>query len=229
MRFDIITIFPEIINAYLSESIIKRACERGLLDVHVHNLRNFTDDKHRTVDDKPYGGGPGMVLKIEPIVRAVNHVKHLVSDNLSDTKCLTLITSADGIPFDAKQAGQFSKKYGRIILIAGHYEGIDARLEKILRVTSYELRVTPLSIGPFVLTGGELPALVVLDAVSRHIPGVLGKEESLEERRYGVGVPVYTRPEVFEYNGKKYKIPGVLKSGDHKRIEEWRRKHKTEF
>ncbi len=215
MRFDIITIFPEIINAYLNESIIKRAIKHGFLDVRVHDLRDFTDDKHYKVDGRPFGGGPGMVFKIEPIMRAMEYVKHL----MSDTKCLTLITSADGKKFDAKKAKQFSKKYDHIILIAGHYEGIDARLKKVL---SAKCTVLSISIGGYVLTGGELPALVVLDAISRHVPGVLGKEESLEEKRYGVGVPTYTRPEVFEYKGKKYCVPKVLISGNHKKIHEWR-------
>ena len=238
MRFDIITIFPEIINTYLNESIIKRAIERGLLDVHVHNLRDFTNDKHHKglpatvrsfgrVDDRPFGGGPGMVIKIEPILQAIINSGSLAS-GIPDaklpefSKCLIIILDAGGKQFDAKQAQQFSKKYNRIILIAGHYEGIDARLPKILKTNHYKLET--LSIGNYVLTGGELPALVILDAVARHIPGVLGKEESLEEKRYGVGVPAYTRPEVFEHKGKKYKIPSVLKSGDHKKIDEWRKK-----
>ena len=229
MRFDIITIFPEIINAYLGESIIKRAVKRGLFDVHVHNLRDFTEDKHRKVDDRPFGGGPGMVMKVEPIVKAIEYI---TKSYKLKTKSLIIILDAGGKQFDSKQAILLSRKYDHIILIAGHYEGIDARLKKVLQTTHYlpdrqAGKLQTLSIGNYVLTGGELPALVVVDAIARHIPGVLGKEESLEEKRYGVGVPAYTRPEVFEYKGKKYKIPRVLKSGDHKKIDEWRKKHAT--
>lgn len=224
MRFDIITIFPEVINAYLNESIIKRARERGLLDVYTHNIRDFTDDKHKTVDDRPFGGGPGMVLKVEPIIKAIEHIRSQTL-SMSGVQLLTLVTSAGGSQFNANQARQFSKKYQHIILIAGHYEGIDARLKKVLRTLGF--RIQDISVGPYVLTGGELPALVILDAVSRHIPGVLGKEESLEEKRHGVGVPVYTRPEVFEYKGKNYRVPKILLSGNHKRITAWRKKRGT--
>ena len=222
MRFDILTIFPEIINAYLNESISKRARERVLVYMRVHNLRDFTEDKHHKIDDRPFGGGPGMVIKIEPIMRAVEKISGSltsVSPEVRLPEILIVILAAGGKQFDSKQAQQFSKKYGHIILVAGHYEGIDARVKKVL---SAKCKVLSVSIGEYVLTGGELPALVILDAVARHIPGVLGKEESLEEKRHGVGVPTYTRPEVFEYKGKKYKIPGVLKSGDHKKIAAWR-------
>ena len=232
MRFDIITVFPQIIEAYLNESIIKRARERGLLDVRVHNLRDFTEDKHHKVDDRPFGGGPGMVLQLTPIIRAIEHITKnqtrkkkqagIMNYELRIKDTLIVLLSAGGKQFDSKQAIRFSKKYKQIILIAGRYEGVDSRLKSIIHNSGFLIH--EISVGNFVLTGGELPALVVLDAVSRHIPGVLGKEESLEEKRYGVGVPVYTRPEVFEYKGKKYKIPRVLKSGDHKKIEEWRKK-----
>lgn len=220
MRFDIITIFPKIIEAYLNESIIKRARERGLLDVRVHNSRDFTEDKHHKTDDRPFGGGPGMVMKVEPIIKTLEAI--IRGSTSYNSEALMLVLSVAGKQFDAKMAVRFSKKYEHVILIAGHYEGIDARLEKILLTAHYSLQT--LSIGSYVLTGGELPALVVLDAVSRHIPGVLGKEESLEEKRYGVGVPTYTRPEVFEYNGKKYRVPQVLVSGNHKKIYEWRKR-----
>jgi len=229
MRFDIITIFPEIINAYLNESIIKRGRKRGFLDVRVHDLRDYTDDKHRTVDDRPFGGGPGMVIKLEPLVRVISNLqlsifKQISNSKSQNTKPLVILTSAAGKQFDSKKARIFAKKYDHIILIAGRYEGVDERIKKVIE--NWKLKIENLSIGPYVLTGGELPALVVLDAVSRHIPGILGKDDSLEERRYGVGVSTYTRPEVFEYKGRKYKIPKVLKSGDHKKIEDWRKHHK---
>ena len=239
MRFDIITIFPEIINAYLNESIIKRARERGFLDVCIHNLRDFTEDKHQKslpeskrsfgrVDDRPFGGGPGMVMKVEPIVKAIESIcgsrTSAFTDNIAEVGLPHIVVlDAAGKRFDAKKAQQISKKYNHVILIAGHYEGIDARLKKAL---SSKYTVQSISIGDYVLTGGELPALVVLDATARHIPGVLGDKDSLEEKRYGVGIPAYTRPEVFEYDGKNYRVPKVLLSGNHKKIHEWRRVHK---
>ena len=228
MRFDIITIFPHIIESYLNESIIKRAIKNGLLDVRVHNLRDFTEDKHHKVDDRPFGGGPGMVMKIEPIIKVLETTfGGETSESMSEVsppKVLLVLLSAKGKQFDSKQAARFSKKYDRIFLIAGRYEGIDARLKKVLQDSGF--RIQEVSIGPYVLTGGELPALVILDAVSRHIPGVLGKEESLEEKRHGIGVPTYTRPEVFEYKGKEYRVPKVLLWGDHKRVQDWRKSKK---
>lgn len=202
-----------------------------MLDARVHDLRDFTDDKHHKVDDRPFGGGPGMVLKVEPILHVMERIFGGETSDIKPSevsppnirKTLVVILSANGKRFDTNQAQQFSKKYDHIILIAGHYEGIDARLKKALQASGFRLQ--EMSIGPYVLTGGELPALVVLDAISRYIPGVLGKEESLEEKRHGVGVPAYTRPEVFEYKGKKYRVPKVLVSGDHKKIDAWRRKH----
>jgi len=229
MRFDIITIFPEIINAYINESIIKRAIKHGFLDVCVHNLRDFTKDKHHKTDDRPFGGGPGMVMKVEPIIKTLEAIfgaptsENIISE-VGAPKILLVILTADGKQFDSKQAIRFSKKYKQIILIAGHYEGIDARLKKVLQASGFKIQ--EISIGPYVLTGGELPALVILDAMARYIPGVLGKEESLEEKRYGVGVPAYTRPEVFEHKGKKYRVPKVLVSGDHKKIDLWRKTKK---
>jgi tRNA (guanine37-N1)-methyltransferase len=226
MRFDIITIFPQIIEAYLNESIIKRACEHGLLDIRVHDLRVYANDKHKTVDDRPFGGGPGMVMKLEPIIRAINAIcGSWTSANIAEVQLPhIIILSAGGKQFNAKKAQSFSKKYNHIIVIAGHYEGIDARLQSVIRNAKFT--VQEISIGPYVLTGGELPALVVLDAISRHIPGVLGREESLEEARYGVGTPAYTRPEIFEYNEKKYPVPKILVSGNHKKITTWRSIHR---
>jgi len=221
MRFDIITIFPHMFDSYFNESIIKRAQEKKLVDIHVHDLRKFSRDKYKKVDDRPYGGGPGMVLKIEPIAGALCSILKTMGKK---QKTKVILFSAAGKQFDAKTAREWSKKYVRIIMVAGHYEGVDERITKVLQVTSHKLQV--ISVGPYVLTGGEIPAMIVVDAVSRHISGVLGKLESLEEKRLGVGIPMYTRPEVFIYKGKKYAVPKVLLSGNHKKIEEWRRKAK---
>ena len=236
MRFDIITIFPKIFDSYFNESIIKRARERGLIDIRVHDLRKFSSNKRKKVDDRPYGGGPGMVLKIEPLAKAIGSIlsiKYKVS-SIKYKKTLVILFSAGGKQFNQSAAQLMSKKYNRVIMIAGHYEGIDERIKSLIHNTGYLIQ--ELSIGPYVLTGGEIPAMVVVDAVSRQIPGVLGKNESLEEKRHGIGVPMYTRPEIFsaeggsasggEYKNKKYRVPKILLSGDHKKIEEWRKEHR---
>ncbi len=217
MRFDIITIFPHIFDSYLNESILKRARERGLVKIKIHNLRDFAKDKHKKVDDRPFGGGPGMVLKVEPLVKAIQF-----ATKNQKTKSAIILFSPSGKQFDNRTAAKLAKNYKNLILICGRYEGIDERIYKVLKTKSYKLEA--ISIGPFVLTGGELPAMILIDAVSRQIPEVLGKEESLEEKRIGVGVPVYTRPEVFRHKNKKYAVPKILLSGNHKKIEEWRRK-----
>jgi|SRR3989344_1588223 len=222
MQFDIITIFPKIFNSYLDESIFKRAQKNGKIKINIINLRDFANDKHKTVDEKPYGGGPGMVFKIEPMAQAIGSILNLKSQiSKVKNKVKIILFSASGKQFDSKMASDFAKKYNRIVMIAGRYEGVDERIKKIVRDSGFG--ICELSIGPYVLTGGELPAMIVVDAISRHIPGVLGKIESLEEKRYGVGVPAYTRPEVFIYRGKKYKVPKVLLSGNHKKIENWRK------
>ena len=211
MRFDIITIFPKIFDSYFNESIIKRAREKKLIDIRIHNLRDFSRDKHKKVDDKPYAGGPGMVMALDPLVRAISSLKP------NDKKAKIILFSAAGKQFTSHKAREYSKKYNRIIMICGRYEGIDERFKKIFKMEE-------ISIGPYVLTGGEIPALAVVDALSRHIPGVLGSAESLEEARYGAGMPVFTRPEAFIWKGKKYRVPAILLSGDHKKIEAWRKK-----
>lgn len=211
MRFDAVTIFPEMFGSYFGESILKRAQAKKLVEFRVHNLRDFSRDKHKRIDAKPYGGGPGMVMQIAPLAAALDSIVQ------KKKKSLIILFSAAGKQFDARQAVQWAKKYEQVVMIAGRYEGVDERIKKIYRVQE-------ISIGPYVLTGGELPAMVVADAVARHIPGVLGNEESLEEARYGTGVPVYTRPEVFAWKKKKYRVPPVLLSGDHKKIDRWRRR-----
>jgi tRNA (guanine37-N1)-methyltransferase len=213
MKFTILTLFPKMFDSYLGESILKRAHEKKKIVIEIIDIRKFTSDKHHTADEKPYGGGPGMVMKAEPILKAFSKIKK------SKGNQLVLLMAAGGKKFTSATARQYAKKYSGIVLIAGHYEGIDERVKKILKAEE-------LSIGDYVLTGGELPAMVVIDAISRHIPGVLGHLESLEETRLGVGVPTYTRPEVFGYKGKKYTVPKELLSGNHAKIAVWRRKHK---
>lgn len=214
INFDIITIFPKIFDSYFSESIVSRGQKKKLIKINIHDLRKWTTDKRKTVDDKPYGGGPGMVMKIEPLAKALRSMK-------KNKKTKVILFSAGGKQFDNAVAAGLAKKYDRLILICGHYEGVDERIKKIIKDLGFDF--SEISIGPYVLTGGELPAMVLTDAVARQIPGVLGKTESLEEKRLGVGVPAYTRPEIFILKGKKYPVPKVLLSGDHKKIEEWRR------
>lgn len=223
MRFDIVTIFPEIINAYAGESILKRGRAKKLVEFFVHDLRDYTKARHRKVDDRPFGGGPGMVLQVEPLARALSSVIPASASGgkagVQKSRMKIILFSAAGKQFTQKMAVDWAKKYDRIVMIAGRYEGVDERIKKLYKIEE-------ISVGPYVLTGGELPALVVADAVSRHIPGVLGKNESLEEKRYGIGVPVYTRPEIFQWKKKNYRVPKELTIGDHKKIEEWRKKMK---
>ncbi len=222
MRFNIITIFPQMFNSYLNESILKRAQEKKLIKVKISNLRDFSTDKHKKVDDRPFGGGPGMVMKIEPIVKAVSNIKYPAKGEARQRrqKSKVILFTPTGKQFDNKIARQLAGNYDNLILICGRYEGIDERVKKAIKDSGF--KIEEISAGPFVLTGGELPAMILIDAVSRQIPGVLGKQESIEEGRCGVGAPVYTRPEVFIYKGKKYAVPKILLSGDHKKIKEWR-------
>ncbi len=218
MNFDIITIFPSIFDSYLNESLLKRAREKKLIEITTHNLRDFTKDKHKKVDDAPFGGGPGMVIKIEPIYRAVERIKSKIKDQKS--KVRTILFSTRGKKLDAPMAKRLSR-YDRLILICGRYEGVDERVAK--HIADEEI-----SIGDYVLSGGELPALVLVEAVSRFIPGFLGKRESLEEIKGSY--PVYTRPPEFvpSQKGKKkktWRVPPVLLSGNHKKISEWRKIH----
>jgi len=212
-KFDIITIFPDIFASYFQESIIKRAQEKKLIKINVHNLRDWTSDKHKSVDDKPFGGGAGMVLKVEPIYRAVKKLKKKNSK--------VILLSAKGKKFDQKMARKFSK-LEQMILICGRYEGVDERVAKY--VADEEI-----SIGDYVLTGGELPAMIITDAVARLVPGVISKESLNEESFQTVGsleYPQYTRPEIFSSKEKTWKVPKVLLSGNHKKIAEWQAKQK---
>lgn len=222
MNFHIITIFPESLSGYFNSSILGRAQKDKKIEINLHNLRDFAGDKHKKVDDKPFGGGPGMVLKAEPIIKAISKIKSLPrrqAGKISNLKNSRIIMfSPSGKQFTQKMAKDWAKKYDNLILICGRYEGVDARVKKITKAEE-------ISIGHYVLTGGELPAAVVVDAVSRQIKGVLGKEESLEEERGMSGFPVYTKPEIFEYQGKKHSAPKILLSGHHINIKNWREKH----
>lgn len=211
INFHIITLFPESIEPYLSSSMLGRAQKDKKISVSFYNPRDYTKDKHKRVDRKPYGGGPGMVLEAESVLRAAQAVIGKKKD------VEVLFFSPSGKQFDSKMAKSFSKKK-HIVMIAGHYEGVDARVKKILKAKS-------VSVGPYVLTGGELAATTIIDATSRYVSGVLGKEESREDER--VASPdVYTRPEVLQWKGKKYRVPKVLVSGHHKKIEEWKKSRK---
>lgn len=211
MRFHIITLFPETIRPYVGDSILGRAQEKKLISMKYYNPRDFTKDRWHRVDRRPYGGGPGMVLEAEPFLKAVQRVKGK-SQNIKRIKIVFFAT--DGKQFTNTTARAWAKKYDDIIFLSGRYEGIDARAAKILKAEK-------ISVGPYVLTGGELPAMIVVDVVSRQIPGVLGKLESVEEKR--VASPdVYTRPEVLNWRGKNYKVPKILLSGDHAKIERWK-------
>ncbi len=209
-EFEVITIFPEIFNAYLRESILKRAVERALIDVKVYNLRDFSADKHRTVDDYPYGGGSGMVMKIEPLSYAMGAIK------ADGAERLTVLLSPQGKRYDQAMARSFAEEKRKILFICGRYEGIDDRVREFL--VDEEV-----SVGDYIVTGGELPALVIIDSVARLVPGVLGDEASPEEESFSWGIleyPQYTRPPEF----KGMKVPGILLSGNHKEIAKWRRK-----
>ncbi len=222
LKFDVITIFPEILDSYLKESIVGRAVRKRLIGVDIRNPRDFTAGGRGKVDDRPYGGGPGMVMMADPIIRTVRSLG--LKNKTAKTgrpKLKAILFSPAGKRLDNKTAEKLSG-FDRLILICGRYEGVDARLKPILEDLKFE--TLELSIGPYVLTGGELPAMVLIDAVTRRLPGALGKEESVEEKRQGIGAPAYTRPEVFELKGKKYRVPRVLLSGNHEKIDKWRRK-----
>ncbi len=227
IHFHIITLFPESIEPYLKSSILGRALKKKLIKISFYDPKDFTRDpirgasrsngagRYGRVDRRPYGGGPGMVLEPDAMLRAA--AKAMSRFNLDIKGTAKIFFSTDGAAFDEAQAKQLSKKK-HILLICGRYEGVDARVQKILKAKS-------VSVGPYILTGGELPAATVIDAVARFIPGVLGKAESLERSR--VSSPeVYTRPEILVWKGKKYRVPRVLLSGHQANIEKWKRKSK---
>jgi len=216
IQFDIITIFPQIFDSYFKESLIKKAQKEKKIKIKVHNLRNWAKDKHQTIDDRPFGGGLGMVFKIEPIYKAVKKIKK------PNIKSKIILFTPRGKQFNQKIAYQLSK-LNQIIMICGRYEGVDERVAK--KMADIEL-----SVGPYDLMGGEIPAMIIVETISRLIPGVLGKKQLLKQRitkeKGFIEYPQYTRPEVFEpIKGKKWKVPKILLSGHHKKIKEWRKKH----
>ncbi len=210
MNCDILTLFPDIITAYINESILKRAQEKHLLEVKVYNIRDFAAGKHKVVDDYPFGGGAGMVIKAEPLFKAVDHLKK------DGVKRKVILLSPQGKPFTQTKAEELSKETARLVFICGRYEGIDERV--LASLVDEEI-----SAGDYVLTGGELAALIVIDASARLIPGALGDARSAEEESFSWGLldyPHFTRPGEFE----GMKVPEVLMSGNHKGIWLWRRK-----
>jgi len=214
VRIDIVTLFPEVVDAYLRTSILKRAQEKGKVRIKVHNLRAFTLDRYHTVDDYPFGGGPGMVLKPEPIFKAVRFIRGYTESNP-----LVLVTSPRGELFTQAKAFALAKE-NHLLIICGRYQGID---ERVLTLTQAQ----EISIGDYVLSGGELPALVIVEAVVRLLPGVLGDEESREFDSFTHGIlgpPLFTRPRVFQ----GIEVPPVLLSGDHARIAKWRKEQSLE-
>ncbi len=211
-QFHIITLFPKSIDGSLGESIIGRAQREGKLKVSYYNPRDFTKDRWRRVDQRPYGGGPGMVLEAASILKAAQRA-------VGKRGAEVLFLSPSGKQFDSAYAKKLAKSKKDILIISGHYEGVDARVKKILKAKE-------VSVGPYTLTGGELPAAIIIDATARHIPGVLGKYESLEDERIS-SPDVYTRPEVLVWKKRVHRVPKVLLSGHHAKIEEWKRtKHR---
>jgi len=218
MTFHIITLFPDSFTSYLNESIVARAIKEKKIKVKFYNPRDFVKvsgaqkkkaKPYLRVDNKPYGGGPGMVMEAMPVIKAIEGA-------LKKGPAKIIIFSPSGKQFTNDYAKKTVKKYSDIILVCGRYEGIDARVKKIFKAEE-------ITVGPYVLTGGELPAMIMIDSLARQIEGVLGNFNSVEENRIASS-EVYTRPEVLNYKGKKYAVPKVLLGGHHKKIEEWRKK-----
>lgn len=210
MRIDILTLFPKMFDAVLGESIMKRAQAKGKAEIRVHNLRDWTDDAHRTADDKPFGGGAGMVMKIDPVWKALRDIK---SQGQKVTRSKVILLTPQGKKLDQSLVKKLAKEK-RLVLICGHYEGVDERVR--------ELADAEISIGDYILTCGEIPAMVLIDSVVRLIPGVLGHDDSARFESFEYGLlehPQYTRPAEF----KGMSVPEVLLSGDHKKIEGWRK------
>lgn len=207
MKIDVLTLFPEMFGGVIESSILKRACDKGLITINLINFRDYTTDKHNQVDDYPYGGGRGMVLKPDPIFAAVEAIP-----DWQDARIILL--TPQGRQYNQKLAGEL-KESSHLILIAGHYEGFDERVRQYLATDE-------ISIGDYVLTGGELPAMVLIDSIARLLPDVIGSEESLIEESFSndlLEYPHYTRPETF----REWSVPEVLLSGHHANIEEWRK------
>lgn len=222
ITFHVVSIFPKMVEEYTNESILKKAKLKGLVDFKFYNIRDYTKDKHNKVDDRPFGGGPGMVMNAQPILDCVESIKKGVKGK----KVKTVIFVPTANKWNNNEAKKYAKKYTDIILLCGRYEGIDYRVQKILKAE-------PVSVGDFVLTGGEIPAMILIDSISRQVKGVLGDFNSLEEsRKNELGMEdqgieeFYTRPETLIWKKKKHKVPEVFLSGNHKLIAEYKRNRK---
>lgn len=232
MNFHIITIFPEIFDSYFSESIIGRAQKKGLINIKVYNLRDFSENKHKNVDDTPYGGGAGMIMNVEPIFKAADYIKNkIIFEGGNTEKIRTILFAAKGKKYSQLDVVRFNDNFSDLIFICGRYEGVD---ERVVRYIADE----EISIGGYILTGGEIPSMIVVDSVSRLVPEVLGNKESLSEESFSfqenlgkatdvkfnknLEYPQYTKPR--EFNG--WEVPEVLLSGDHGKIEKWREKNR---
>lgn len=219
MKFHIVTLFPDVIEVYANTSILGRAQKEKKITVKAYQLRDYVANKWGKADERPYGGGPGMVLQAEPVIKAVEAIQKKINQKeKSAKKPKIIITAAGGKPLTNAYAKKLSKEKD-VIIICGRYEGLDARAKKILKAEE-------VSVGPYILTGGEVPALAIIDATARQIPGVLGTFESLEEERVA-SHDVYTRPEVIVYKGKKYRVPKVLLSGNHAHMDAWKNKKRS--
>ncbi|MBU0477719.1 tRNA (guanosine(37)-N1)-methyltransferase TrmD [bacterium] len=216
MIIHVLTIFPDMFKFPLHQSILGKAQERGHVDINIHNLRDFADGRRRTTDDTPYGGGCGMVMKPEPVYKAVDHIKKESKIGIENTS--VILTCPQGERFDQDMANELKEKH-TLIFICGRYEGVDERIRNLVN--------REVSIGDYVLTGGELPAMVIIDTIARLIPGVLGNQDSIKtDSFFGpfLGYPQYTRPPVF----RGLRVPKVLLSGNHNQIELWRKKKSLE-
>lgn len=216
MNFHIITLFPKTFDSYLGESILKRAIEDKKIKVSFYNPRDFVKNKRKRIDRHPYAGGPGMVIQAEPVIKAIESAikKSKLAPRTKSLAPKIIFLSPSGKQFDNPYAKKVAKNHNHIVIICGRYEGIDARVKKVFKTED-------VSVGPFVLTGGELPAMMMIDVISRQVPGVLGNLDSLEESRTATN-DVYTRPEVFKYKGKNYRVPKILLSGNTAEIEKWK-------
>ena len=220
MLFNIITIFPRIFDSYFNESILKRAQKNKKIKIKIHDLRRYTNDKHKTVDDKPYGGGPGMIMKVEPVYKALRALKKTKKqyNNVTMKQCnnVTILFTPTGKTFNQAMARRLSK-YNNITMVCPRYEGHDARIEKLVD--------EKISIGDYILTGGEIPAMILVDTITRLIPGVIKKEslkeESFSSPKINSEYPQYTRPEKF----LNMRVPNILLSGNHAKIQEWKKKN----
>jgi tRNA (guanine37-N1)-methyltransferase len=215
MQFDIITIFPGMFDSFKQESLVKKALDKGIFSVNIHNLRDWSEDKHNNVDDEPFGGGAGMILQAKPIIDAISAIK------LKNKKTKVILFSPTGNQYDQKEAWQDSK-LDQVIMICGRYEGVDARVEEFID--------QKVSIGPYVLSGGEIPSMVLIEAVGRLIPGYLGNYDSVMDESFSesdiLEYPQYTRPEILTIDGQELKVPPVLLSGNHQEISKWKEKNK---